>query len=180
MAGIGKTILSVKLDKFRISLNISFGDRYVMLYPFKRFSWSDQSLIPPAGNHRKSPMKESHSWWHLRKHRCLLVLDDVETILRNGDRICAITRDEGYVLKWGEEQHQSCLVVSGLEKPREIGLLESSTGFVRSLQLTVWDRKAAKKYCRKRFDWEQQWKSWFRLIVIHYVKDSCYNYSRFI
>jgi len=49
----------------------------------------------------------------------------------------------------GEEQHQSCLVVSGLEKPREIGLLESSTGFVRSLQLTGLRQEASTKYCRK-------------------------------
>jgi len=92
---------------------------------------------------------------YLRKHRCLLVLDDVETILRNGDRIWRYNEGYegyGYSLKWWEEQHQSCLVVSGLEKPREIGLLESSTGFVRSLQLTGLRQEAAQKYCRKRFD----------------------------
>jgi len=38
-------------------------------------------------------MKESHSWLNLRKHRCLLVLDDVETILRNGDRIWRYNED---------------------------------------------------------------------------------------
>jgi len=55
----------------------------------------------------------------------------------------------GYPEAGGEEQHQSCLVVSGLEKPREIGLLESSTGFVRSLQLTGLRQEAQKNIVKK-------------------------------
>jgi len=50
----------------------------------------------------------------------------------------------------GNSQHQSCLVVSGLEKPREIGPLESSTGFARSLQLTGLEDRSTKNIAEKK------------------------------
>jgi len=87
MAGI-KTILSVKLarqiqDKFEYLIWRSLRNAL----PFNQeVLAADQSLISRRKLiYRKSSMKESQLIKYVS--RCLLVLDDVETILRNGDRI---------------------------------------------------------------------------------------------
>jgi DNA-binding CsgD family transcriptional regulator len=167
MAGIGKTILSVKLarqiqDKFEYliwrSLRNALPIQEVLADLIKVLSYPQETNLPEVIDERVSQLIK-----YLRKHRCLLVLDDVETILRSGDRIWRYNEGyEGYgvlLKRVGEEQHQSCLVVSGLEKPREIGLLESPTGFVRSLQLTGLRQEAAQKILQEKgLTGEQQWK----------------------
>src|SRR5207237_4492311 len=53
---------------------------------------------------------------YLRKHRCLLLLDDVEIVLRSGE--LAGQYREGYqdygelIRRVGEERHQRCLVLT--------------------------------------------------------------------
>ena len=77
---------------------------------------------------------------YLQQHRCLLVLDDVETILQRGELAGHYRQEyEGYkefLRRVVETSHQSCLVLTSLEKPREIAALEGKTLPVRSLQLT--------------------------------------------
>ena len=77
---------------------------------------------------------------YLQQHRCLLVLDDVETILQRGELAGHYRQEyEGYkdfLRRIVETSHQSCLVLTSLEKPREIAALEGKTLPVRSLQLT--------------------------------------------
>ncbi|HAJ59740.1 MAG TPA: NB-ARC domain-containing protein, partial [Cyanobacteria bacterium UBA8543] len=80
-------------------------------------------------------------------HRCLLVLDNAETILRGYNLIkescnyCPGQYREGYegygelLKRVGEAPHQSCLVLTSREKPKEIRLLEGATLPVRVLQL---------------------------------------------
>ncbi|MGL5881399.1 MAG: NB-ARC domain-containing protein, partial [Xenococcaceae cyanobacterium] len=64
---------------------------------------------------------------YLRHHRCLLVLDNVESILRGGEH--AGQYREGYqaygelLQRIGEVRHTSCLVLTSREKPKEIVLL---------------------------------------------------------
>ncbi|MGB3238454.1 MAG: NB-ARC domain-containing protein [Geitlerinemataceae cyanobacterium] len=75
----------------------------------------------------------------LRQSRCLLVLDDFESILQGGTRLQPYL--EGYesygmlLRQVGELDHQSCLLLNSYEKPREIASLERSTKAIRSLQL---------------------------------------------
>lgn len=75
----------------------------------------------------------------LRKHRCLLVLDNAESILRSGDRAGQYREGyEGYgqLLRCiGETCHQSCLVLTSREKPRGLASKEGEKLPVRSLQL---------------------------------------------
>jgi len=76
---------------------------------------------------------------YLRKHRCMLILDNIETILRGGDRAGHYREGyEGYGLliqRVGETAHKSCLVLTSREKPNELASLEGRRRPTRSLQL---------------------------------------------
>ncbi|HEY9860146.1 MAG TPA: NB-ARC domain-containing protein, partial [Candidatus Obscuribacterales bacterium] len=76
---------------------------------------------------------------YLRSQRCLLILDNVETILQGGD-VAGQYRVgyEGYgqlFKRLGEVPHQSCLLLTSREKPREVARLEGRNRPVRSLEL---------------------------------------------
>jgi WD40 repeat protein/transcriptional regulator with XRE-family HTH domain len=77
---------------------------------------------------------------HLEAHRCLLVLDNFEALLQPGQR--AGQYREGYeqyghlLQLLGETEHQSCLLLTSREKPREISRLEGRNSPVRSLYLS--------------------------------------------
>lgn len=76
---------------------------------------------------------------YLQTHRCLLVLDNLETILQAGNR--AGQYREGYeaysrlITRIGEGKHQSCLLLTSREKPKERAQLEGKTAPVRVLLL---------------------------------------------
>ncbi|MGB7439822.1 MAG: NB-ARC domain-containing protein [Coleofasciculaceae cyanobacterium] len=90
---------------------------------------------------------------HLRERRCLLLLDDFETILRSGE--LAGQYREGYqvygqlIKRVGEERHQSCLVLATREKPIEISALAGATLPVRELKLRGLGQEDAKKILEK-------------------------------
>jgi WD40 repeat protein len=74
----------------------------------------------------------------LRGARCLLVLDNVETILqgRRTGRYLEGYESYGELLRRvGETPHSSCLLLTSREKPLELPALEGATLAVRSLQL---------------------------------------------
>ncbi|HKF36863.1 MAG TPA: NB-ARC domain-containing protein [Ktedonobacteraceae bacterium] len=77
---------------------------------------------------------------YMRDHRCLLVLDNFESVLQPGRR-AGHYREEyaayGRLLqRVGEIQHQSCLLLTSREKPKEVALLEGKSSPVRSAQLS--------------------------------------------
>lgn len=92
---------------------------------------------------------------YLHQSRCLLILDDVETVIHNNNTL-AWRYNKGYdgygilLKRLGEEKHQSCLLVSSLEKPQEIALLESPTGLVRSWKLEGLEDGAAKQILKDK------------------------------
>ncbi|KYC36723.1 hypothetical protein WA1_44400 [Scytonema hofmannii PCC 7110] len=76
---------------------------------------------------------------YLRSRRCLLILDNAETILQREPVGQWISGYEGYgqlLRAIGETSHQSCLLVTSREKPREIALMEGAQTLVRSLTLS--------------------------------------------
>ncbi len=82
----------------------------------------------------------------LRRQRCLLILDNVESILqsgRKGEQAGAYRpsyADYGQLIqRVGHGDHQSCLLLTSRERPSEITRLEWNTHLVRSLQLTGLD-----------------------------------------
>src|SRR6266704_2071154 len=77
---------------------------------------------------------------YLQDQRCLLILDNVESILQPHQR--AGQYREGYehygklIKLLGEVQHQSCLLLTSREKPKEVAHQEGKSAPVRSLHVT--------------------------------------------
>jgi WD40 repeat protein/transcriptional regulator with XRE-family HTH domain len=75
----------------------------------------------------------------LRDRRCLLILDNFETIIQAGIQVGEYRTgytDYGTLIRhMGETVHQSCLLLTSREKPAELGPLEGRTAPVRSLVL---------------------------------------------
>lgn len=75
----------------------------------------------------------------MQKQRCLLILDNVESIMQGGRY--AGSYQEGYepygrlIQRMGEVSHESCLILTSREKPKEVALLEGPTSPVRSFLL---------------------------------------------
>src|SRR5256886_2610760 len=84
----------------------------------------------------------------LQARRCLLVLDNLETLLASGDREGGYLQGyEGYgrlIQRLAESAHQSCVLLTSREQPREIGPLEGGRSPVRSLRLAGVDEQAAR------------------------------------
>jgi ATP/maltotriose-dependent transcriptional regulator MalT/WD40 repeat protein/class 3 adenylate cyclase/DNA-binding XRE family transcriptional regulator len=74
-----------------------------------------------------------------RERRCLLVLDNLETIMQAGEHAGNYRADYAdygeLVRRLAETQHQSCLLLTSREKPGELGPLEGPSSPVRSLIL---------------------------------------------
>ena len=78
---------------------------------------------------------------HLREHRCLLILDNVDALLQAGQRVGLYRPGyEGYgrlFQRIAEADHQSCLLLTSREKPKEVALGEGKDSSpIRSLLLT--------------------------------------------
>ncbi|MBV9712500.1 MAG: pentapeptide repeat-containing protein, partial [Ktedonobacteraceae bacterium] len=91
---------------------------------------------------------------YLQQYRCLLVLDNAESILRSGPRPGYY--QEGYedygelVRRLGEVSHRSCLLLTSREKPGEVAHLEGKAGPVRTLPLTGVEQSAGREMLQER------------------------------
>lgn len=90
----------------------------------------------------------------LRIRRCLIILDNLETILRE-DSLDGSYRPgyEGYgrlLQRIGESVHQSCCMLTSREKPAELGTMEGSRALVRSQHLIGLDDEAASQLLQEK------------------------------
>jgi hypothetical protein len=144
MGGVGKTALSVKLaqqlqDEFEYVIWRSlrhapfFGDK---LTDCIKILSHQQVVTLPANPHEQITCLIEY----LRKSRCLLILDNFDTLLEQGKPTGCYR--EGYEfygeLLWrlGETQHQSCLLLTSREKPTEVATLEGDSLPIRTLVLS--------------------------------------------
>ncbi|MDJ0635340.1 MAG: NB-ARC domain-containing protein [Xenococcaceae cyanobacterium MO_188.B29] len=85
---------------------------------------------------------------YLSKHRCLLILDNIESILQGGEGAGTYrTGYEGYgelFRRIGETEHQSCLLLTSRVKPKDIEEIEGIQP-VRSLMLGGVDLAAGRE-----------------------------------
>lgn len=93
---------------------------------------------------------------YLRKHRCLIVLDNLESILQGGETTLLYRPDyAGYgqlLLRIGQTQQQSCLVITSRETPPEFTRMTSpdpKQGKVRVLTLRGLASEAAQVLLRE-------------------------------
>ncbi|MFN6487320.1 NB-ARC domain-containing protein [Nostoc sp. DedQUE02] len=167
MGGIGKTALSVKLAK-EVQDN------------FEYLIWRSLRNAPPVAemlanligflsDEKETNLPESVDGKvtllinYLREHRCLVVFDNTETILQSGDRAGQYRQeyeDYGQLLRRvGEEPHQSCLVLTSREKPKEFASLEGETSPVRTLSLIGLEKTEGQEILQDKglFGLQQEW-----------------------
>lgn len=165
MGGIGKTTLSVRSAK-----QIQDEFEYVVWRSLRNAPPISellgdliQSLSQQQTTHLSADIDDriSQLTEYLHHHRCLLILDSVETILRRGELAGHYRLEhEGYrefLRRLGETPHQSCLLLTSLEKPREIAALEGKTSPVRCLQLTGLQAEAQEIFKEKSLSEAGRW-----------------------
>jgi hypothetical protein len=140
MGGIGKTALSVmlaeqiqnKFDYFiwrSLAAAPSVEDLLAQLIRF--FSNGQVIDLPKDFGRIVSQLIE-----YMHSSRCLVILDEVETILRPGEPAGYYREGyEGYgelIRRVGRERHNSCLMLISREPLNEIALMQEETPLVRS------------------------------------------------
>src|SRR5437588_316423 len=112
--------------------------------PVPLFPQTAPAAFPPSLEQRINQLLA-----RLQAHRCLLVLDNLETLLESGDRAGGyLPGYEGYgrlIQRLAESAHQSCVLLTSREKPKEIGPWEGGRSPVRSLRLEGVDEQAAQE-----------------------------------
>lgn len=144
MGGSGKTALSVKL-----ALQIQDEFNYLFWRSLRNAPSTQEllgELIQFLSGGQETELRDtvdgriSQLMSYLRSSRCLVILDNAESILRSGDRTGSYR--EGYA-SYGQVircvadiPHQSCLVLTSREKPKGLAAKEGGNLPVRSFQLT--------------------------------------------
>jgi hypothetical protein len=98
-----------------------------------------EELVPFVSDQQDTLAEVSRLLHYLRTSRCLLILDNLETILDVGQTGRYRPGYEGYgeLLKMiAEATHQSCLILTSRERPAEIATFEGVELAVRSLRLS--------------------------------------------
>jgi WD40 repeat protein len=145
LGGIGKTAFSIKLAQ---TIQTDFE---VVIWRSLRQAPTLKSLLenilPVMSNGEISDISIDSLLQQLRRQRCLILFDNVESIMECGERSGAyLPGYENYsqaLERICDESHQSCLVISGREKPGLFSLREGQKLPVRSLPLTGLDFSAA-------------------------------------
>ncbi len=155
-AGIGKTSLAIRLakqlqPKFEGVIWQSLRHRPVLEDVLGQ--WLGQL---PGSAVSPTPGRDSEIAWYdqlsllmdyLRQHRCLVVIDNLETILSSGSLVGNYeTGYEAYgelLKRMAEEAHQSCVVITSRESNREIRGSAAATRPIRHLALQGLNYEAA-------------------------------------
>jgi DNA-binding CsgD family transcriptional regulator len=168
MGGIGKTSLAAKLagevegefDRFiwrSLRHNPPIGELLDELLLF--FSDSQPETLPPEVEKKISLLVKLFS-----TSRYLVILDNVETILRSNDLYGRYREGcEGYGILWrriGEIPHQSCCILTTQERLREVAVLSSSQQPVRELEIKGLKPEDAKQILREKgLQGESRWET---------------------
>ncbi len=98
---------------------------------------------------------------YLRSHRCLIVLDDVQTIFSSqqlaGNYKPGYENYGTFFKQIAESCHNSCMILLSWEKPREIAALESQQKSCQTLQLNGLGESARELFTEKGFAESEKW-----------------------
>jgi tRNA uridine 5-carbamoylmethylation protein Kti12 len=144
MGGVGKTTLSVKLGQ---QIQAEFD--YLIWRSLRNAPLLEDLLLELieffANNQQEKDLPTSVEGLvsqliaYLDKYRCLLILDNIESVLQGGTQVGTyLDGYEGYkelLKRVREVPHQSCLRLTSREKLTEVADMENETLLVRSLQL---------------------------------------------
>lgn len=178
MAGIGKTALSCKLaQQIKGEFDYIFWRTLLHTPPIAEFlaelilflsnQQETEADLPSSIEARISLLIN-----YLRSSKCLIVLDNIEEIL------CSKTSTGNYrqgyedygnlFRRIGEVQHQSTLVLTSQEKPKEVELLEGERLPVRSLSLSGLNQAEGQAIFEdKGYFWGSQKEQ--KLVIEHYA-----------
>lgn len=108
---------------------------------------------------------------YLDKHRCLILLDDLEAVLQMGSQGGHYQKEhEGYgelLRRVGESDHNSCLILNSREKPIEIASLAGETLPIRTLELKSLQLEDAKKIILSAKGFSGTEREWVELIKLY-------------
>ena len=139
MGGIGKTALAMKL-----------ADRLVTAGGFTLAIWRSlrnapplqallAELVPFLSHQQDTQNTLPRLIHHLQTQRCLVILDNLETLLQGGTHAGEFRdgyADYGELLRSiAESNHQSCIILTSREKPAEVAAYEGENLQVRSFAL---------------------------------------------
>ncbi|MBD2092475.1 NACHT domain-containing protein [Microcoleus sp. FACHB-1515] len=108
----------------------------------------------------------------LQQSRCLLILDNIESVLSNAGQVGrdrSGCEDYRHLLRTlAEVPHQSCILLTSQEKPRELALLSGNQSQVRELRLTGLNGAEGRKLFRHYGEFTGTEAEWNALIE-HYA-----------
>lgn len=137
MGGIGKTALSVKLaEQIQGQFDYVIWRSLLHAPPFESIL---AQLLQVLSIQTEAVDSKSQLISYLRSSRCLIVLDHAESLFCSGGRGQYREGYESYgelIKQIGDCQHQSCLVLTSREMPKEISAMQGKTLPVRTLRLT--------------------------------------------
>ena len=157
LCGIGKTALTLQLIS-------------QIQHEFDYIIWRSLRNSPPLASLQTdlikflSQQQETELPYlidYLRSHRCLIVLDDIQTIFSSGQ--LAGNYQPGYenygtfFKQIAESSHNSCLILLSWEKPREIAALEGENRPCKSLQLNGLGTEAQEIFREKGLAEPEKW-----------------------
>ncbi len=167
LKGIGKSSLTVALSKggcprtdLPDALNTGLLDSFDFVF-FRSLlnapSASDvlRDFIAWISQQQEVPI--SSSWEeqisrlldNVQRHRCLLILDNFESVLESGQNLAGSYR-EGYeryeelINLMGSTTHRSCLLLNSREKPANVAAMEGRHRPVRTLQMAGVDEHSGR------------------------------------
>ena len=115
-----------------------------------------QPLSPPLSNGGLGGVIN-----YLRSHRCLIVLDDIQTIFSSqqlaGNYQPGYENYGAFFKQITESSHNSCLILLSWEKPREIAALEGENRPCKSLQLNGLGPEAQEIFTEKGLAEPEKW-----------------------
>jgi WD40 repeat protein/DNA-binding SARP family transcriptional activator len=156
MGGMGKTSLVIRTAKaLADEFDFVFWRSLVNAPPLAdvvreclQFVSCQQGLLPATFAEQVTLLFD-----YLRQYRCLLVLDNVETILEAGAAGHYRAGYAGYgqlIERMALSQHRSCLMLTSRERPLGVGRLAEDSPLVRMLPLTGLEQSAGEALLKTR------------------------------
>lgn len=176
MGGIGKTSLAIKLGH-QIQSEFEFVVwRSLRNAPPVKELLTDLNRVLANGKAMELPQTVDGLVQTLvqtlRHHRCLIILDNGETVMRQGDHGGGyLPGYDDYGRVWsciGETDHQSTLILTSREKPASLVAKEGEGLSIRSLRLTGLPPSAGQELFHLKGDFTASDDEW-HVLINHYA-----------
>lgn len=152
MGGIGKTALAVKLvEKIQSQFDCFIWRSLRGAQPTTQLV---SDLLQFLNNSQQTGCSISDLLEILRQKRCLIVLDDFEATLQDGELVGAYRQGcelhSELLQRVGSERHQSSLILIGREQPKEISINQGEDQPIRYYKVSGLQRPEAFELMRAR------------------------------